>query len=84
MLIFKSLSDLEQIPNNDPAYLLVQELLVRLTHAGQSRPYRPEVHGYVVLIQPADVDQMMHLPELQSRLEDVPCESEWCRAGRTG
>lgn len=71
MLIFKSMSDLEQISSADPAYAAVAEVMQRLIEYCEECPYDPDLNGYVVLVQSCDLDGVMPVPELDCRLEDV-------------
>ena len=74
MLIFKSLTDLKQLPTDDPAFSTVEALLLGLAESAPDYSYHPDVHGYLVLLGPEDVGRVLPLPELHRRLEDVPWE----------
>lgn len=83
MLTIKAYSDLDQLDPGDPALPILEELLLRLfaIYATPSHPYRPEHHGYIVLIEEGDVDRALGLPELQCRLEEVPWEGAAMHSG---
>ena len=61
MLTFKSLSDLEQLPQDYPVYspikLLLQQIIKSNTES--SRSYNPEDDGYIVLIEQGDIDRVL-------------------------
>ena len=56
MKTFTSLSDLDKLTNDDPAKLVVRQLLEWLIADGEfpDYPYNPEVHGYIALVEPGD------------------------------
>jgi hypothetical protein len=56
MKTFTSLSDLDQLAEDDPARPVVRQLLVWLIGDGEW-PYDPEDHGYIALVEPGDVDR---------------------------
>ena len=56
MKTFTSLSDLDQLAEDDPARPVVRQLLVWLIGDGEW-PYAPEDHGYIALVEPGDVDR---------------------------
>lgn len=76
MITIKTHSDLAKVDPGDPALPVLEEVLLRLyaVYATPDHPYRPEHHGYIVLIEEGDVDRPLGLPELSRRLEDVPWE----------
>jgi len=49
---------------------VLEELLLRLfaAYASPNHPYRPEHHGYIVLIEEGDVSHALDLPELSADL----------------
>ncbi len=59
MLTFKAPNDIEKLSPADPAHATVKELVDQLitayTEPGQ--PYNHEDNGYVILIEPEDVDR---------------------------
>jgi hypothetical protein len=59
MKTFTSLSDLNQLTDDDPAKPVVKQLLEWLIADGESPdfPYNPEEHGYIALVEPGDVDR---------------------------
>jgi hypothetical protein len=61
MHILKCLADL---PRDHPAYSIAAEILARIG---------PD-EGYLVLIEPEDLDRDLTLPELPHRLDRVPWE----------
>ena len=61
MLILKHPSDL---PSDHPAFHLASEILARI-HPGE---------GYLVLIEPKDLDRELSLPELPIRLDRIDWE----------
>lgn len=76
MITIKTHSDLDKVDPANPALPVVQELLICLVaaYASSGHSYRPEHHGYIVLIEEGDVNHALDLPELQCRLEEVPWE----------
>jgi hypothetical protein len=76
MITIKTYSDLAKVDPADPALPVLEELLLRLfaAYATPNRPYRPEDHGYIVLIEEDDVNHALDLPELKYRLEEIPWE----------
>lgn len=73
MKTFKSHSDLNQLSQTDNAYPLIEDLVTNLIDAytWPGHPYVPEDYGYIVLIEEADVDSIIDLPEVQCNLLDV-------------
>ena len=67
MKIFRSMSDVEQL-RNDPLYDTVKQLVATYT---DDPSYRPQDDGYVVLIEPDDVDRVL---DIGYRLSEVPFE----------
>ena len=59
MVTFKSTEDLANLPPSDPAFPTVKDLVDRLiteyTPPGQQ--YNADDYGYVILIEPTDVDR---------------------------
>jgi hypothetical protein len=71
MKTFKSIPDLEQL-RNDPLYASVQSLVSLII--ADCPDYRPEDDGYLVLIEPGDVDRVLDNLEMPRRLSEVPFE----------
>ena len=61
MLTFKSNEDLNKLPPDDPAYATIQELIEQLisAYSPSGRSYDPEDDGYIILIEPEDVDHTL-------------------------
>ena len=76
MITFKASADLNKLDPGNPALPVVQELLLRLIdiYSSPGHPYRPEHHGYIVLIEEGDVSHALNLPELNCRLDEIPWE----------
>ena len=73
MLTFKSSADLAQLDPRGEAHRVMQELVDLLIVSVV--PYDPEEHGYLVLLEPGDLDGELTELGLHRRLEDVPWES---------
>jgi len=71
MKTFKSIPDLEQV-RNDPLHATVESLVVPVI--AEYPDYRPEDDGYLVLIEPADVDRVLDDLDVPYRLSEVPFE----------
>ena len=73
MLTFEKLSDLEQLPPNEPARSVIHNLLKSLITQGQSTEYSydPNHDGYIVLVDRGDVDTELNLFDPPRKLEDV-------------
>ena len=76
MITIKTYSDLAKVDPANPALPVLQELLLRLfaAYASPVHAYRPEHHGYIVLIEEGDVSHALDLPELKCALEEVSWE----------
>lgn len=76
MKIFMSLGDVGQLTPASPHRRLVTRLLRRwiTAHARCGNAYNPDEHGYLVLIEPGDLDSESILPELPCSLSEVPWE----------
>ena len=61
MITFKSTEDLSKLSPDDPAFPLVKELIKELIEAytWEDHPYNPEWYGYIILIEPEDVDRTL-------------------------
>jgi hypothetical protein len=59
MIQFKSISDLSKLSLDDPAYPIIDDLAKRLlvTDESTAYPYDPEADGWIVLIEPEDIDR---------------------------
>ncbi len=62
MLSFKSESDLQQLPQDDPAYPIISDLVQSLIVEcpDSAYPYDPEAHGFISLIEEQDIDRVIH------------------------
>ena len=83
MITFKSHEDLRKLSPEDPAYPVMQEL-VRVhiddfTEPGH--PYDADDFGYIVLIEPGDVDRELNDIDMPWTLTDVPWEGASMRHG---
>ena len=83
MKTFKQHSDLEKLNSDDPAYPAMEELVRVLiddfTEPGQS--YNPDDFGYLVLIEPEDIDRELTEIDMPWTLEQVPWEGASMRDG---
>ena len=70
MILFKSISDVEQYVHN-PAYATLKKLVANIT---SNESYRPEEDGYIVIIEPEDVDRVLDDLRMPYRLAEVPWE----------
>lgn len=59
MISFKSPEDLYKLSPADPAYPTVKELIEQLIegYTWEGHSYNPDWYGYIILIEPADVDR---------------------------
>lgn len=75
MKTFKSIPDLEQFKNH-PLHDTVESLVVPVLkfYADSGHTYRPENDGWLVLIEPADVDRVLDDLDVPYRLSEVPFE----------
>jgi hypothetical protein len=71
MKTFKSITDLQQLQNH-PLHDTVESLVVPVIN--EYADYRPEDDGYLVLIEPTDVDRVLDDLDMQWRLAEVPFE----------
>ena len=62
MIAFKCTTDLNQLPSIDPSRTVIHNLL-------NDFPRDPDIHGYVVLVQPGDTQ--IDLPELKCPTVDM-------------
>ncbi|EGV16346.1 hypothetical protein [Thiocapsa marina] len=68
MLRFTSHDDLSRLQKSDPVYPLIRDAIQSFSHP----EYDPEDEGYVVLIEPEDVDSPVWG---NHRLQDIPWEA---------
>jgi hypothetical protein len=74
MKTFKSIPDVKQVLGT-PVHDTVRELVVPVIESfSDSAPYRPEDDGYLVLIEPGDVDRVLDDLDMPWRLSEVPFE----------
>ena len=77
MLTFKCPEDISKLPTSDPAFPLVRELIKELIEAytWEGHPYNPDWYGYIILIEPEDVDR-----ELDELWDGCTLQSRgnWC------
>jgi hypothetical protein len=71
MKTFKSASDLEQL-RNTPLHDTIKEIISPYIDGPD---YRPEDDGYLVLIEPGDVDRVLDDLDMPWRLSEVPFEA---------
>jgi hypothetical protein len=83
MLSFKSHSDLSKLHTDDPAYPVMEELVKVLIDDFNEpgHPYSPDDYGYLVLIEPEDVDRVLDEVDMPWTLVDVPWEGASMRDG---
>ncbi len=77
MKTFKSTYDVEQLRNDPipaPIYDTVKELVVPVIAEYTDPPYRPEDDGYLVLIEPGDVDRVLTDLDMPYKLSGTPFE----------
>ena len=71
MITFKSITDVEQFRNH-PLHATVKELFSMVI--AEYPDYRPEDDGYLVLIEPAEVDRVPSDLDMPWRLSEVAFE----------
>jgi hypothetical protein len=71
MKTFKSITDVEQFRNH-PLHDTVKQLVSLII--ADCPDYRPEDDGYLVLIEPGDVDRVLDDLDMPYRLSEVPFE----------
>ena len=83
MITFKQHSDLEKLDPDNPAKLVMEDLVKVLiddfTEPGQS--YNAEDQGFLVLIEPGDTDRVLTDIDMPWTLADVPWEGASMRQG---
>jgi hypothetical protein len=77
MKIFSSLSSLDQI-RGSPLGPMLREIVIRMLGHFE---YDPKDDGFVVLIEPGDVDRPLARLRLPYRLQEVPFEAVHIREG---
>lgn len=70
MKTFKSFHDLDQL-GDGPLRSVIKTLLTPLVN---DPSYSPEIDGYIVLVEPDDVDRVLDDLDLPWRLSEVPFE----------
>ena len=62
MITFKSIEDLSKLPENHPAHATVEELIEQLitAYSPPGRAYDAEDDGYIILVEPEDVDRELN------------------------
>jgi hypothetical protein len=73
MMRFTSLSDLDQLTDDDPAKPVVKQLLEWLIAENEwpDYPYNADDHGYIALVEPDDIDRELddiNMPRLSEIL----------------
>ena len=71
MKTFKSIPDVEQLRNH-PLQATIKNLVSAIIN--DYPEYRPEDDGYLVLIEPGDVDRILDDLDMPYRLSEVPFE----------
>ena len=76
MITFKSTTDLQTLPANDPAHSVIKELIDQLIRAytWEGHPYVAEDYGYIILIEPEDSDRVLSEIWDDWTLLDIPWE----------
>ncbi|MEN8108484.1 MAG: hypothetical protein ABFS22_10815 [Pseudomonadota bacterium] len=72
MKTFKSIADVDRLRNH-PLHATIQSLVSSMI--GDYLEYVPEDDGYLVLIEPADVDRVLSDLDMPYRLSEVPFEA---------
>ena len=82
MITFKKHDDLRKLPPNDPARPVIEELVRVLIDdfTTPDHPYDADDYGYLVLIEPGDVDRELNEVDMP-RLADVLWEGASMRDG---
>ena len=71
MITFKCIADVKQV-RNDPLYATIESLFLPVI--AEYPEYRPEDDGYLVLIEPGDVDRVLSDLDMPYRLSEAPFE----------
>ena len=72
MLTFKTVTDLDQIRSTEPARVVIQDILADF-------PRDPDIHGYIVLIEPGDTT--VDPPEVKGTMADMLWDGVWKQDG---
>ena len=73
MITFKSIADVDRLRNHAayaPLHATIESLFLSII--ADCPEYRPEDDGYLVLIEPCDVDRVLDNLDMPYRLSDVP------------
>jgi hypothetical protein len=83
VITFKSHDDLRKLNPDDPARPVMEELVQLLIDdfTTPGHPYNADDFGYLVLIEPGDVDRELNEVDMPWRLADVPWEGASMRHG---
>lgn len=83
MLTFKSAEDLGRLDPHGEVYPVMRELvdLLIVNCPLNGRPYDPEEHGYLVLVERGDLDRDLIELGLPCRLAEIPWDSAQRRRG---
>ena len=83
MITFKSHEDLRKLHPDDPAFPVMEELVRVLIDdfTTPGHPYDADDFGYIVLIEPGDVDRELNELDMPWTLSDVPWEGASIRQG---
>lgn len=83
MLQFKSPHDLKQLPESNPAYSIIKDLVDRLIvdYQPPGRSYEPDDDGWIALIEEKDVDRVISEIFQDWKLADVEWEGITYRDG---
>jgi hypothetical protein len=83
MITFKSPEDLAKLSPDDPAYPTVKELIEQLisAYSPPGRAYDAEDDGYIILVEPEDVDRTLDELWDGCTLLNIPWEGIMLRGG---
>ena len=83
MITFKSTEDLNKLPDNHPAHATVKELIEQLitAYSPPGRAYDAEDDGYIILIEPEDVDRTLDELWDGCTMLSIPWEGIFLRDG---
>lgn len=81
MITFKSHSDLRKLNSNDPAQPVIKELVRLLIDDYPVQPYNADDYGFLILIEPGDVDRELNDIDMPWTLANVPWEGASMRDG---
>ena len=76
MITFKCHEDLRKLNSSNPAYPVVEDLVKVLIDDfyEPNQTYSPENFGYVVLVEPGDIDRVLTDIDMPWTLAEVPWE----------